>query len=124
MASTTFSVNNGAVTTGTKTFTLQGQTVTEASYIDTTSNLSEPRMAVVSFDLKPIGARGNNRVNVSFKRVKLDASGVAHVLSGTFQLSIPKTTVFSDTDVVDVALNCATYITEARVTSMIDGIVP
>mgnify|MGYP001037719979 CR=1 FL=1 len=124
MASNTFSVNNGTVTTGTKTFTLQGQDLSQASYIDTTSNSVEPRVAVVSCDTKPVGQKGNNRAGVSFKRTKLDVNGVAQTLSCTISFSIPKTVLFTDAEIVDVGVNATSYLTEARILALMDGVMP
>lgn len=124
MASNTFSVNNGTVTTGTKTFTLQGQDLSQASYIDATSNSVEPRVAVVSCDTKPINQKGNNRAGVSFKRSKLDVNGVAQTLSCTISFSIPKSVLFTDSEIVDVGVNATSYLTEARILALMDGIIP
>lgn len=124
MASNTFSVNNGTVTTGTKTFTLQGQDLTAAAYVDTTSNAVEPRNAVITVDTKPVGAKGNNRAGVSFKRTKLDSNGVSQTLSCTISFSIPKSVIFTDAEILDVGVNATSYLSEARILALMDGVIP
>jgi len=122
MASTTFVVNNGAAVA--KTFTLQSQDLKTASYINTESSLSAPQVAVISHDLKPTGAKGNDRHNVSFKTTLLDSVGVAHTISCSLQLSVPRSAVVTDALVLDAVRFTTNYLTDARVASLGDGVTP
>lgn len=124
MAATTFTVNNGTVTTGTRAYTKQLESAKGASYIDTSTSLAQPRMLEVTHDLKAPGADGNDRHQVMVRYTKINAQGKVRHLSASVVLSVPRDACFTDADVLDVVVNGTSFLTEARISALADGIVP
>lgn len=122
MAQASFVVNNDAAAA--KTFTLQSQDLKSAGYIDMSSTLMEPVLGVISHDIKPTGSSGSDRHSVSFKIVKLDSNNVAHTISASMTLTVPRATVITDTMVQDVRAFLVNYLTNANVAKLIDGVTP
>lgn len=120
----TFTVKKDDGTTNV-TYSLQGNSQTDASYIDATSSLSAPRKAVISHQLKPIGSAGSDRHQVLFQSVVLDANNVAHVISANIVLTVPRAAVATDTLAKDVLAAAVNYLALAGVKdALIDGIIP
>lgn len=77
---------------------------------NTDDSLSEPRLIDIKLALKPIGNAGNNRVNISFKQVKLEDDGTPSILSGTTAIALPQSNKFSTEDVASLLAQMAHYI--------------
>lgn len=120
----TFTVKKNDGTTDV-VYTLQGNSTTEASYIDTTSSLSAPRKAIVSHQLKPTGSQGSDRHQVLFQSVVLDANNVPHTISVNMMLTVPRATVATDTLVLDAIAATVNYLGLSGIrAALIDGIIP
>lgn len=121
---TTFTVKKNDGTTDV-VYSLQGNSTTDASYIDATSSLSAPRKVTVSHQLKAIGQQGSDRHQVLVQSVVLDANGVAQVISANLVLTVPRSAVATDTLVLDALAACVNYLALNGVkTALIDGIIP
>lgn len=107
------------------TYKLQGNSNTEASYIDATSTLSAPRTVRVSHSIKPAGSPGSDRHTILAQSVVLDANNVAHVMSASLTWTVPRATVATDTLNKDVLAALVNYLALSGCKdALIDGIIP
>lgn len=107
------------------TFTLRGQSASDANYIDTTTSLAAPLGFVVKHNVSPVGSKSNDRHTVTFSRVIVNSTtGAASVGSVKVDISIPRDANW--TDAMSRALNSfmINYLTDARFQQVIDGITP
>lgn len=106
-------------------YSLQGTSSSDASYIDSTSSLSAPRIVKVSHQLKPVGSTGSDRHSVIAQAVVLDANNVPHTMSASLTWTIPRAAVATDTLSKDVLAAVLGYLGLSGVKdAMIDGIIP
>jgi len=107
-----------------KTFTLRGNTIDAASYIDASSSLQQPVAIAISKKLLPPGAKGNDRHYFTFSKTKKDAvTGIYHTSSCKVELSVAKTDALTDADNQDIVAFARNYLTNARVLDALDGII-
>lgn len=71
--------------------------------------LAAPRLIDVKLDVKNPGMAGNDRVNVSIKQALLDDLGVAHILSFSGQLSIPRIATVTQDKIISLLKQHADY---------------
>lgn len=120
----TFTVKKADGTTDV-TYSLQGTSQSEASYIDATSSLSAPRIVKVSHSLKAIGAQGSDRHTAIAQAVVLDTNNVPHTISASLTWTIPRASVATDTLSKDVLAALVNYLALTGVKdALIDGIIP
>lgn len=100
MAGKSFSVNNAAAAA--IAFTPTTALKDGNNYVDGTTALSSPRIAVVKHTLAPSNkASGVDRHFVQFSQVRYDANGTPYTASIGVSLIIPRTVV-TPTDVADL----------------------
>lgn len=106
-------------------YNLQSAAQNEASYIDASASLTQPRLVRVSHSLKPIGSTGSDRHTVLAQSVVQDATGASHVMSASLTWTVPRNACATDTlakDCLNAALN---YLKMTGVQdAIIDGILP
>lgn len=122
MASSTLTLADyAAVST---TFTLRGVAMDEARYIDTNTSLQEPRAMAVRHSIPAAGSSANDRSYVTWNRTKLDANGIAKTISIKLEVSRPRTDVLTEADVLEGLGHLVSFLTEARATTLVEGICP
>lgn len=121
----TFTVKKADTTTDV-VYALQGNSQTSASYIDQTSNLSNPRKITVNHTLKAAGQPGSDRHQVLVQSVVTDAaSGQSKVISANLTLTVPRSADVSDTHVLDALAALKGYLNLSETESkLIDGMIP
>lgn len=120
----TFTVKKADGTTDV-VYSLQSNDGASASYIDTTSQLSAPRVVKVSHQIKPIGNAGSDRHTVLAQSVVLDANQQPHIMSASLTWTIPRASVSTDTLSKDVLAALTNYLNLSGVRdALIDGIIP
>lgn len=114
-----------ADTTTDVVYSLQNNSGDSVSYIDTTSQLSAPRIVKVSHQIKPIGSSGSDRHSVVAQSVVLDANQQPHIMSASLTWTIPRASVSTDTLSKDVLAALVNYLNLSGVRdALIDGIIP
>lgn len=120
----TFTVKKADGTTDV-VYSLQNNNGDSVSYIDTTSQLSAPRLVKVSHQIKPIGSSGSDRHSVVAQSVVLDANQQPHIMSASLTWTIPRASVATDTLSKDVLAAMVNYLNLSGVRdALIDGIIP
>lgn len=121
---TSFTVKKADGTTDVA-YQLQSAAADSASYIDTTSSLSAPRVFKVSHSIKPVGSAGSDRHTVLAQSVVLDANNVAQIMSASLTWTVPRSACATDALSKDVLAALVNYLNLSGVKdALIDGIIP
>lgn len=105
-------------------FSLQGNSPTEAKYIDPDSSLAAPLGFSVKFSTPAIGSKANDRCVITFSDVDVLTDGSAAVGSIKVELSIPRASTWTEAQTRALAAYVRNYLTDARVQLLVDGITP
>jgi len=122
MASNTIALNDHAAVSN--SFSLQGNTQTEAKYIDPDSTLAAPLGFSVKHSVPPIGSKANNRHTVTFFDVDILSDGGTAVGSVKVEISVPRSSTWTEVQTRALVGYAVSYLTDARVQTLIDGITP
>jgi len=107
------------------TFTLQSADTSGATYIVTSSNMTEPTMCAITRNVRPVGSTGADRYTVKFSSSKIDANGALQTVSASMMLVVPRSVVITDTLVNDVCEFAGNFVkVVANIDAFRDGIIP
>lgn len=108
------------------TFKFQSQQGSVRVYGNESAGLTEPETLRVQHNLRPAGARGTDRHNVTFqKAVVEDSTSQYLVLSASLQLNIPRSSEITLAMVKNIIAQMTSYINRtANVTSLFNGGTP
>jgi hypothetical protein len=104
--------------------TLVGNTNRGAEYRDTTRALSLPYSLTIENQVGNSGAKGNDHVKIKISNTVADADGVTAVGSISVDLSIPRNTGWTGTNSDDLLAVLASFLSDARIASLGDALVP
>nr|QDH88738.1 MAG: hypothetical protein H2Bulk35506_000002 [Leviviridae sp.] len=94
------------------TWNLQAYLPDGARRIDSASTLTEPRFLEIKHSNSGKGAGIVDRHLVSASKQKLDGAGVPYKAIANFTMAVPRNTVFSTADVLDLAAAIIDLITD------------
>jgi len=108
------------------TYTLQKQEGAAAVFGNTSSGLVEPETLRVAHFLRPQGAKGTDRHQVTFqKAIVEDATNNFLVLSASLQISVPRSADVTLAMVKDLIAQMTSYVNKtANLTSLYNGATP
>lgn len=126
MASASYTVKEYDDTTDI-VYTLVGNTNVGAAYRDSSRSLALPRSLDISFQIGAPGAKGNDHVKTVVKDSRLNSTtGEVSTAQVSIDVSLPRDSdVWSDTDSKDLFASVLQHLfTDARIDSLIEGLVP
>lgn len=106
------------------TFALMGQTAREAEYIDPDTSLASPLVVRIKQNPAQPGAIANDRGEIASSMTVIDANGKAFTGSVRILWSTPRTSAWGAAQTRDLFAYGRNYITDTRVQSLEDGIIP
>lgn len=125
MASASYTIKEFDGTTDV-VFSLVGNTNVGAEYRNATRALSLPQSMEFAIQIGAPSAKGNDHLKMTIKDTRLNSTtGLVSTGSVTVDVSVPRDAdAWTDTDSKDLLAFVRNMFTDARIVSLIDGLVP
>jgi len=108
----------------TTVFTLAGSTGRGAEYKLTSRALSLPLTLKIDFQVGATGSKGNDHLIVTIANTVQDSSGVIGTGSVKIDVSVPRNSGWTGTDTDDLLAYVQSFLSDARLASIADALVP